>query len=180
MPICPVLVVVGVWNHRRLSRRLKPPSCRPPPISCCTSQNTFKRTRRSLPARAKVLGIPIVGHNQMQPCGCAFKATRRPRQRRCTVGHTGWSVSSVSRPLFGKCAHMYSRESVCLLKNVYINGLFYIYEYSQQQQNNKTTTTHPDIYDEVCHRSNFYCVPFKEPSCLQIIGIIIMANNKKI
>ena len=37
MAICPLLVVSGVWNHRRLSRRLKPPSCRPPPTSYCTS-----------------------------------------------------------------------------------------------------------------------------------------------
>ena len=114
MPICRLLLLVVVWNHRHFFCHLKPPPCRPPPISCCTSQNTFKRTRRSLPARAKVLGIPIVGHNQMQPCGCAVKATRRPRQRRCTVGHTGWSVSSVSRPLFGNVrAHVFKRVCVC-------------------------------------------------------------------
>ena len=57
MLICPLLVVVGVWSHRRLSRRLKPPSCRPPPTICCTSQNTFKRTRRQLPTRAKVVNM---------------------------------------------------------------------------------------------------------------------------
>ena len=31
MQISPHLVVVGVWSHRRLSRLLKPPSCRPQP-----------------------------------------------------------------------------------------------------------------------------------------------------
>ena len=94
-------------------------------ISCCTSQNTFKRTRHSLSARAKVLRIPIVSHNQMQPCGCAVKVAHRPWQRRCTVGHTAWSVSSVSRAVFGNVVK-YQKDALHTHTHTQLDWLIWI------------------------------------------------------
>ena len=63
----------------------------------------FKRTRRLLPLRAKVLTTSMMSYNATPPYAHAVKVKRRPWQRRCMVGNTGWSESTgiISSVLFG-------------------------------------------------------------------------------
>ena len=114
MAICPLLVVSGVWNHRRPSRRLKPPSCRPPPTICCTSQNTFKRTRRQLPTRAKVVNMFTMVSNATPRRDRPVKVMSRKkiscrlRQRRCATISAQPMYASVFQTsvLYGNLCHI--------------------------------------------------------------------------